>query len=142
MSGNRIFVDTNILVYAHDTDAGVKHRLARERITELWQQPHPPIISIQVLQEFFTTLLRRGIATAAADEIVRNYLLWEVVDNDSTLFREGLAMRQRYQMSPWDAWIVAAAIHAKADSLWSEDLATGQHYDKVLVVNPLLDRNK
>ncbi|MEW6755048.1 MAG: hypothetical protein AB1505_29310 [Candidatus Latescibacterota bacterium] len=52
MGADRIFVDTNILVYAHDRQAGDKHGTAAERVAALWNGPEDPAVSIQVLQEF------------------------------------------------------------------------------------------
>ncbi len=42
-----VFVDTNILVYAHDKDAGAKHERANKLVTELWEQ-QTGIVSTQV----------------------------------------------------------------------------------------------
>lgn len=55
-----IFVDANILVYAHDLDAGEKHEQAKVLVRDLWNQPQPPAISVQVLQELFVNLHRAG----------------------------------------------------------------------------------
>jgi predicted nucleic acid-binding protein len=49
MPVERVFVDTNILVYAHDADGGKKHRLARDLVVSLWQADEPPWLSVQVL---------------------------------------------------------------------------------------------
>ncbi len=58
MSGNRQFVDTNILVYAHDVTAGDKHSRARALVEELWDT-RQGCLSVQVLQEFFVTTTRK-----------------------------------------------------------------------------------
>ena len=58
MSGNRQFVDTNILVYAHDVTAGDKHSRARALIEELWGT-RQGCLSVQVLQELFVTTTRK-----------------------------------------------------------------------------------
>ena len=79
MSG--IFVDTNILVYAHDKDAGARHEKARELVRGLWLDQTPPAISIQVLQELYVNLIRKKIPAATANEIIEDYMQWNVIDN-------------------------------------------------------------
>ena len=58
MSGNRQFVDTNVLVYAHDVTAGDKHSRARALVEELWDT-REGCLSVQVLQELFVTTTRK-----------------------------------------------------------------------------------
>ena len=59
MSGEHTFIDTNILVYAHDSDAGITHRSAKKRNVELWNAPYSPALSTQVLQELYVILSKR-----------------------------------------------------------------------------------
>lgn len=137
MIGNQVFVDTNILVYAHDPDAGYKHTLAKERIGELWARHIPPAISVQVLQELFVNMVRKGVGHKEAAETVEDYSTWDVVENDLELLKAGIESVQAWQTSFWDALILSAAIRSKASILWSEDFNVGQTYDGVLVQNPL-----
>lgn len=137
MSDDQVFVDTNILVYAHDKDAGNKYRIAKEKVKSLWNRPLMPSISIQVLQEFYVNLIKKRIRASDAREAVLSYLEWDVIDNDRFLFLEGIRIKEKWSISYWDALILAAAMRAKARELWSEDLSPGQHYDGVVVVNPL-----
>jgi predicted nucleic acid-binding protein len=137
MIGSQVFVDTNILVYAHDRAAGDKHTLAKERIRELWSRHIPPAISVQVLQELYVNLVRKGVGHAEAAETVEDYSTWDVVENDLELLKAGIDSVQRWQTSFWDALILSAAIRSKASILWSEDFNVGQTYDGVLVQNPL-----
>jgi len=138
MSDEQIFVDTNILVYAHDRDAKEKHRIASEKLKDLWSRELLPSISVQVLQEFYVTLVKRKVAIPVARDTVTNYLEWDVISNDRSLFLEGIELQERWKLSFWDALILTAAKRAKAAILWSEDLNPGQDFDGVLVVNPLM----
>ena len=138
MGADHIFVDTNILVYAHDIDAGGKHQIAKDKISVLWNRDLLPSISIQVLQEFYVNLIRKKIAAAVARETVTNYLEWDVIDNDRFLFIEGLRWKEKWNLSYWDALILAAARKARAKEVWSEDLATGHDYEGIIIVNPLI----
>jgi predicted nucleic acid-binding protein len=138
MGADQVFVDTNILVYAHDIDAGEKYRIAKERVSALWHRDLLPSISVQVLQEFYVNLIRKKIAAPLARETVTNYLEWDLIDNDRYLFIEGLRWKEKWNLSYWDALILAAARKAKAREVWSEDLASGRDYDGLVVVNPLI----
>lgn len=136
MRDSAVFVDTNILVYAHDERAGERHRIAKERIAHLWRLPLLANISVQVLQELYVHLRKRGVPAATARETVTDYLHWNVVSTDRSLLEEGLRLAERWQVFLWDALILAAARRAGADVVWSEDLNAGQQYEGVLVVNP------
>ena len=81
---DRIFVDTNILVYAHDLSSGDRHAKASAVIESLWEAG-TGVISTQVLQEFYVTVTRKiknPLKSAEAREIIRNYLAWPVQIND------------------------------------------------------------
>jgi predicted nucleic acid-binding protein len=137
MSDNHIFVDTNILVYAYDKDAGNKHSIAKEIVESLWHRPVLPSISIQVLQELYVNLIRKQIKASDARETVADYFEWNLVDNNRELLYEGMKLKEAFSLSFWDALIVVAAKKAKAKELWSEDLNPGQNYEGIIVVNPL-----
>lgn len=134
----RVFVDTNVLVYAHDTGAGDRHRIARELILRLLRE-RSGVISIQVIQELCANVRRRAknpISPAEARRLVEDYLGWEVVVNRPETILGALDLEQRYGLSFWDSLIVQSAKTANAAVLVSEDLSAGQTYDSVEVVNP------
>ena len=134
---DRIFVDTNILVYAYDLDAGAKHERAKKKVLSLWRNTEPPAISVQVLQEFYVNLIRLGADHADARETVSDYTSWRVMPNTVSLLESGIDESERWQLSFWDGLILAAARESDASLLWSEDLSAGQDYDGVIVHNPL-----
>jgi predicted nucleic acid-binding protein len=134
------FVDTNVLVYAEDRDAGRKHQIARDLIVELWQS-RAGVLSIQVLQELYVTLtrkVRRPLAPARAADVVREYLAWRIVDNDGDLLVAAMALQYKGSISFWDALVVEAASAAGCDRLYSEDLNPGQRFGAVEIVNPFV----
>jgi predicted nucleic acid-binding protein len=136
----KYFVDTNILMYAHDTAAGAKHERARTLVEELWRD-RAGVVSTQVLQELCVNLRkksRRPVDPATTREIVTDYLAWSVVINTGESTIQALELEQRYQISFWDALIVQAAERAAVDILYSEDLANGQSYGSIQVVNPFI----
>ncbi len=137
MSDKQVFVDANILVYAHDLDAGARHTIARDLVTTLWRRALPPAVSVQVLQETYVNLVRKGLAPSAVTETVTEYFKWHVINNDAAVLTAGMAASQRWKISLWDGLIVAAALRANAPIIWSEDLNAAQDYGGVVVVNPL-----
>jgi predicted nucleic acid-binding protein len=138
MSDDPVFVDTNILVYAHDKDAGDKYLIAKAKVESLWNRQILPSISVQVLQEFHVNLVRKKVKASDAREAVLNYLEWDVIDNDRALLLEGMRLQETWRLSFWDALIIAAAKRAKVKELWTEDLNPGQNFEGVVVINPLL----
>ena len=135
---DRYFVDTNILVYAHDRSAGVKHRRAQALVEELWNSGRGAL-STQVLQEFCINLRRKSGKPLSVDDVrllIRDYATWEVVTNSPDSILQALDIEARYKISFWDALIIQAADDAGASILYSEDLAAGQRYGSVRVVNP------
>ncbi len=139
MSG-KCFVDTNILLYAHDRSAGVKHERAQRLLEELWNSGRG-VLSTQVLQELCINLRRKISHPLPVDEVrllIRDYATWEVITNTSESVLQALDIELRYKTSFWDALILQAAESSGATILYTEDLATGQRYRAVQVVNPLL----
>ena len=136
---DRYFVDTNILMYAHDTSAGAKHERAKALVEELWRD-RTGVVSTQVLQELSVNLRRkagRPLDVKATREIVADYLKWQVVVNGGESILDALELEARYQISFWDALVVQAAQTSGAEVLYSEDLSDGQTYGPVQVINPL-----
>jgi predicted nucleic acid-binding protein len=139
---DRYFVDTNILMYAHDSAAGEKHERAKTLVEELWRERRG-VVSTQVLQELAVNLRRkaaRPLDAKATREIVADYLTWHVVVNGGESILEALDLEARFQISFWDALVVQAAQASGAEILYSEDLSDGQTYGSVRVINPLRAR--
>jgi predicted nucleic acid-binding protein len=132
------FLDTNVLVYAHDVSAGSKFERALQLIDELWES-EMGCLSIQVLQEFYvtiTTKVKTPLDRETAIEIVSALSAWKVHSPDVNDVVAAIEIQKRYQISFWDAMIVCSASKLNCDILWSEDLNDGQVYDGVKVVNP------
>ena len=137
---DKYFVDTNILLYAHDRSAGVKYERARKLIEHLWMTGEG-VVSTQVLQELCVNLRRKVSRPLPWEEVRRlaeDYLAWGVITNDPTSVVEALDIEKRFKISYRDALVIHAAWRAGAAVLYSEDLAEGQRYESLRVVNPLL----
>jgi len=133
------FVDTNILVYAHDVSADMKHIQAQEVLQTLWQTGNG-CLSVQVLQEFFVTVTRKvpkPLKIESARQLVADLATWRVHVPHAEDVLGAIDLQQRYQTSFWDAMILFSAIKLGAEIVLSEDLNPGQNYDGLRVANPL-----
>lgn len=138
MSGNRTFVDTNVLVYAHDVTAGDKHDRARALLEELWDT-REGCLSVQVLQEFFVTTTRKipkPLEAPAAGQIINDLALWHVHAPAARDVLASIDIHQQTGASFWDAMIIRSAQELGCQTLYSEDLNPGQTYAGVRVSNP------
>jgi len=130
------FIDTNVLLYGYDLDVPAKRDLARGWIEKALKQPARHAVSVQVLQEFHVNFIRKEGTEEEASLLVDDFSKLVVIDNSLALLRLGLKVRARWQLSLWDAMIVAAAQASGARELITEDLNDGQDYDGVRAVNP------
>ncbi len=135
------FVDTNILVYAHDNSAGTKHVRAAKLVTELWQTGNG-CLSIQVFQEFYVTITRkvsRPLDYEVAAQLISDLSIWHVHVPNTTDILEAIEIQRRYGLSFWDGMIVHSAACLGCNVLWSEDLHARQKYNAVTVLNPFVE---
>lgn len=138
MSEDKIFIDTNIIIYAYDVTAGDKHRVAGSLLTDIWNSGNG-VISTQVLQEFFVYVVQkipRPMDKQLAKEIVRDFLKWNVVVNNGESILDAIDICIKYGYSFWDSMIIEAAIKGGAALLISEDLNDGQVISGVTIRNP------
>jgi len=136
---DKCFVDSNILLYAHDTSTGVKHGLAKALLEKLWQSG-TGVVSTQILQEVCVNLRKKARNPLTIDEVrrvVQDYFAWEVVTNTRETILQALDIELRYKVSFWDAMVVQAAENAGCSILYSEDFNDQQHFGLVRVINPL-----
>ena len=134
----RQFVDTNVLIYAHDISAGEKRIRAKELMLDLWQSGEG-CLSIQVLQEFYVNVTQkatRPLPSEAAAQIVADLSVWEVHRPRTEDVLDAIHIQKRYQISFWDSMILVSALQLGCHVLWSEDLNPGQVYEKVEVQSP------
>lgn len=138
MNGDRVFVDTNVIVYAYDKDAGEKHRIAVDIMKDLWHSGLGTI-STQILQEFFVTLTKKISAPmdiSVVRETVRRLSKWDVSIIDVDTIIRATELQERYNYSFWDSLVVAAAIASGVRTIFSEDLSDGQTIEGITIKNP------
>ncbi|MEO6475293.1 PIN domain-containing protein [Luteolibacter sp.] len=132
-----IFLDTNILLYAASRDAAGLQK--REKARELLGRENVGL-SVQVLAEFFvnaTGKLKLPEDKVAA--VLESFESYPILPVTEAIFWAALVTRRRYQISYWDAAIIAAAAELGCHTIFSEDLNHGQIYDGVRVLNPFAD---
>lgn len=138
MSEDKVFVDTNVLVYAYDIDAGRKHIIALSIMKDLWQSGLG-ILSIQTLQEFFVTVtgkIASPLETPVAKEIIKKLSKWDIITNDMEIVLEAIDLHDRYKFSFWDSLIVASVLAGGAKAILSEDLSDAQTIKGITIKNP------
>ena len=133
-----VFVDTNVLVYARDASQVQKQPAAATWMAHLWRTGAGRL-STQVLGEFYVTVTRKldpGMAVPHARADVRDLLAWRPLPVTAGLVTDAWHIQDRFQLSYWDALIVAAAREAGCDRLLTEDFQEGQDLDGIAIVNP------
>jgi predicted nucleic acid-binding protein len=134
----RVFVDTNVLVYARDSSEGAKQRRAHEWLHALWVA-RAGRLSLQVLQEYYVTVTRKlkpGLDRATARTEIESLLAWDPVTVDAGVLELAFALEDAHRLSFWDSLVVAAARTAGCQLLLTEDLRDGTDFDGLEVVNP------
>ncbi len=130
------FIDTNVLVYAHDGGAGGKHTQAVELLTRLFEEDAGGL-SIQVLSEFYSVATKKlGISSDEAQEAIRDLGGWTIHRPSHADLLKAAQLQRRHKIAWWDALIVQSAIELGSTVLWTEDLADGRRYGSVTARNP------
>lgn len=135
-TSDKVFLDTNIIVYAHTDLEPQKQKTAQQIVAE-----YQTVISTQVLQETANTLVRKfkhswPDVAKVANEAIQNNILH--VNSDSTIL-EAFRIAERYGFSFYDSLIISAALECGSNVLYSEDLQNGQLIENRLkIVNPFV----
>lgn len=134
----RVFLDTNVLVYLFDADDPAKQRRAQDLLSnrELRAQL---ILSTQVLQEFYVSVTRKlttPLDPEAAFQAVQDLAAFPVVQIDPPLILLAIQRSRKAKVSFWDALILETALAAGATLLYSEDFQDGAVFGGLRVANP------
>jgi predicted nucleic acid-binding protein len=138
---DRTFIDSNVLIYAHDVDAGRKHDVARERLRELWIE-RTGVLSTQVLQEFYvnaTRKIRKPLPKPSARAVIGSYAVWCIDSTTPADMAFAFQIEDETRISFWDALIIAVAIKSGARRVLSEDLNSGQSIAGITIENPFAE---
>ena len=130
------FVDTNVLVYADDLDAGPKREAARALLRQIVPSGEA-VLSVQVLQEYFAVATRRlGLPAEAARDRVEALSQLEVFTPRVGDLLAAIDLQRLHSLSIWDALVVRAALVSGCRTLYTEDLQHGRRFEALEVVNP------
>lgn len=133
------FVDTNVIVYAHDRMDHVKRDRARA-LLETLALDGSLTVSTQVLQESYSVLVRKALVEPGkALFAVEKLAAARVVGSNADFVLDALRLVQRFRLSVWDALIVQAALAARCTTLFTEDMQAGQRFGELEIVNPFDD---
>lgn len=135
------FVDTNVLVYAHDAFDQTRQPIAAQLLDDLWRT-REGVLSTQVLTEFYAVVTRKfnpPMPRREARTLVDTYAAWPVVQVDPPLIVAASALEEQHSLSFWDALIIEAARRAGASRLASEDLQHGRRIAGLVIANPFVD---
>jgi len=134
---DKIFVDTSVLIYAHDVDAKAKHETAKRVLHGLWSE-RTGVLSLQVLQEFYVNVTRKianPLSKESARLVVSTYTTW-CIETTPAEIASAFRIEDESRIGFWDALILASAVKSGADRILSEDLNAGQTISGVLIQNP------
>jgi predicted nucleic acid-binding protein len=137
---DKTFVDTNVLIFAHDIDAGHKHEIAKAVLRELWAE-RAGLLSTQVLQEFYVNATRKiktPLSKPEARSVVDTYAAWCVDGITPTDVSAAFQIEDRARIGFWDALILAVAVRSGARRVLSEDLNSGQAIAGLTIHNPFV----
>jgi predicted nucleic acid-binding protein len=132
------FIDTNILLYAHDRHDERRSSIAQTILRDLWESD-TGVLSTQVLQEFYsvaTKKLKHPLPKPVARKIVADYGEWCLINTDPLLIVSASKLEEDHTINFWDALIVESALRANATKLLSEDLQNGQKFGNLVIENP------
>ena len=133
----KVFVDTNILVYAIDAHDPQRRKLSQQALRGLGKQDSG-VISTQVLQEFYIVATKKlGINPLVAKGMLHGFETFEIVVIDPALITDAIDCSVLNKISFWDGLIVASAESAKCEKIWTEDLNAGQTIRGMHIENPI-----
>ena len=137
----RYFLDTNIFVYSFDENAKDKQQKARELIKTSLKTGNGHI-SFQVIQEFFNVATKKfevPISLLSSKEYLdKIFMQLEVVYPDGDFVKTGLDLAATTGYSFYDSLIISAALKARCDTLYTEDLQDGQQIRNLTIANPFI----
>ena len=133
---NKIFLDTNIIIYANDSRDKNKQKKSIQIVKSLIQNGNG-IISTQVLQEYaFVAINKIGQSYNAVLRQLKILESFEIINQSPEQIRRAIEIMHLYKINFWDACIISNAEQANCAIIYSEDFNTGQFYSGIQIVNP------
>ncbi|MCC7507700.1 MAG: PIN domain-containing protein [Saprospiraceae bacterium] len=133
---DKIFLDTNFLVYLQNSNEPEKQKHCRALIKHLASKS-TIVLSTQVIQEFYVVMTRKmGADPVLVKGLLQLFRQFEIVTIDLESISQAIDFSIIHQLSFWDALIVSAAQKANCSTLFTEDLNSGQIMAGIKIINP------
>jgi len=135
---DKVFVDTNVIVYSRDTTEPFKQKQADSWLQHLWSNQSGRI-SFQVLNEYYvivTNKLKPGLSRMEARDDIRNLMAWKPAVIEQIVTQSAWSIQDRYGYSWWDCLILAAALKQNCRYVLSEDMQHGQQIEGLEIISP------
>lgn len=133
-----VFVDSNIVAYAHDASEKEKQPIAKDLVDELWESKRGAL-STQVLQEFYVVATRKfdpPLSPKEARDLVNSYGQWKLFCIDLVMIVNASELEEKHQLTFWDALIIEAARRSGATLLISEDIPSATTIEGIPILDP------
>lgn len=138
MGSPRVFLDSNILIYTDDMRSPAKQAVAQE-LVELHLRSRSGVISIQVLQEYFSVVTGKfKVNPTVAREKIEILSSLAVFQPTATDVLGAIDLHRLHPISFWDGLILRAALQSGCRTLLSEDMQHGRRIDGIEIINPFL----
>lgn len=130
------FVDTNVILYACDADAGEKHELSIALLARLVEE-RLGVLSIQVLMEFYSNATRKlRMSSQETEALLEDFAEWQLHRPDYSSIIAAVHLQRRYKLAWYDAMILNSALETGCSVLWTEDFSDGQRFGDLVIRNP------
>jgi len=132
---DKIFIDSNIFLYAFNDDDIDKQKIATKTIMS---ENNSCYISLQVINEVSNNMLRKlkFTNTEIKDFINDSYKRYNIADITKETFLLACDVRDKYNISYYDSLILSSAINSKCNILYSEDMQHNQKIEDLTIINP------
>ncbi len=136
MSGEKYTLDTNILIYSIDRNAGERHKKSIELIEQMAKCDC--ILTLQALSEFYSAVTRKGkMPHGVAQAQVNDWMiLFSVVTAAPAVLQRAMQAVDEHQLSFWDAMLLETAVQANVTRFLSEDMQHGRLWKGMSIDNP------
>jgi predicted nucleic acid-binding protein len=140
---DKVFFDTNVLVYAFDKSEPEKGAIAKGLIRDFGLEGNI-VLSTQVLQEFYVTVTKAKkfmLTKEKAEEVVNDFAEFPLVQVDGIIISRAMKRHQSDAFSFWDSLIVESALQSGCSKLLSEDMHNGLMINSLAISNPFVSLN-
>ena len=137
---DKVFFDTNVLVYAFDKSEPEKGTIAKKLIRDFGSEGNI-VLSTQVLQEFYVTVTKAKklmLSKEKAEEIVNDFAEFPLVQVDKAIVSLAMKRHQSGAFSFWDSLVVEAALKSGCSKLLTEDMQNGLMIDSLTISSPFV----